>query len=332
MSLGRDISTVQTLVSSAFLTFPHSPVLFGTGKSAAYRASLACWGTTTSCFPLRYCWLPSYASVLVLTLTLNCTLPSIFFITIATVTCTSDADEPWLGNNYLIIFGGMGHKPEGSTNDDLVVLNDVRFFDIQTFHWLPPDPSLSRDGSSASPSTADPIDPVASGSSSLRAGGEFTPRARYAHLSSVSGARLYVVGGQDLQNAWLDDVCVYDLRARRWAARRDYPRHAGTYRSVAVAAQLRMRDPACEAEARTATTISERAGASLGPPGGRFTLDRRPPSAKGEYTPSENLIHLPYSTDPTDDFPNDIFLYSNYNVSENSDRSCSLLTPRSLQM
>lgn len=235
------------------------------------------------------------------------------------------------GNNYLIIFGGMGHKPEGSTNDDLVVLNDVRFFDIQAFRWLPPDPPPSRDGSSASPSTADPIDPVGGGSS-IRPGGDFSPRARYAHLSSVSGARLYIIGGQDLQNAWLDDVCVYDLRARRWAARRDYPRHAGTYRSVAVAAQLRVRDPAREAEARTATASSERPGLNLGPPGGRFTLDRHPPSAKGEYTSSENLIHLPYSTDATEDFPNDIYLYSNYNVSEPHGRISVLLTVYSSQM
>ena len=146
-------------------------------------------------------------------------------------------------------------------------------------------------------------------------GADFIPRARYAHLSAVSGSRLYIIGGQDLQNAWLDDVCVYDMHTRRWTVRRDYPRHAGTYRSVAVAAHLRVRDPAREAEARTATASSEKAGAALGPPGGRFALERRPSSAKGEYTPSENLIHLPYSADATDDFPNDIYLYSNYNVS-----------------
>jgi hypothetical protein len=34
-------------------------------------------------------------------------------------------------------------------------------------------------------------------------------------------------------------------------------------------------------------------------------------------TSRETLIHLPYSTQPTDDLPNEIFLYSNYNVSKN---------------
>lgn len=197
----------------------------------------------------------------------------------------------------------MGHKPDAASTDDLVVLNDVRFLDLSTYRWLSADPhSPTNDGD------GDPIDPVTTTSSTRDA---FIPRARYAHLSSVSGPRLYIVGGQDLQNAWLDDVCVYDLRARRWATRRPYPRHAGTYRSVAVAAQQRVRDPAQEAEEdRTAHNASS----SLGPPGGRFSVDRRPPSGKAEYTSSENLVHLPYSTEPTDDFPNDIFLYSNYNV------------------
>ena len=209
-----------------------------------------------------------------------------------------------LGQNFLIIFGGMGHKPDAASSDDLVVLNDVRFLDLSTFRWLPAEPhSPAVEGGAV-----DPIDPITTINDNRN---EFVPRARYAHLSAVSGSRLYIIGGQDLQNAWLDDICVYDLRTRRWAAKKSYPRHAGTYRSVAVAAQLRVRDPANEnAEDRTA----HNADSSLGPLGGRFNVDKRPPSSKGEYTPSENLVHLPYSTEATDEFPNEIFLYSNYNV------------------
>ncbi|EJC99052.1 galactose oxidase [Fomitiporia mediterranea MF3/22] len=219
--------------------------------------------------------------------------------------------------NYLIIFGGMGHKPDAASSDDLVVLNDVRFLDITTFRWLPAEPrSPATDGTAA-----DPIDPVTTTNDNRN---DFVPRARYAHLSAVSGARLYIVGGQDLQNAWLDDVCVYDLKAHRWAARRPYPRHAGTYRSVAVAAQLRVRDPAREGgEDRTA----QNSASSLGPPGGRFNVDKRPPSGKGDYTSSDKLVHLPYSTEPTDEFPNDIFLYSNYNFTDVK-RELEVFTPK----
>ncbi|KAL5524836.1 hypothetical protein ACEPAF_9982 [Sanghuangporus sanghuang] len=221
------------------------------------------------------------------------------------------------GQNFLIIFGGMGHKPDAASSDDLVVLNDVRFLDLSTFRWLPAEPhSPAVEGGAV-----DPIDPIATTNDTRN---EFVPRARYAHLSSVSGSRLYIIGGQDLQNAWLDDICVYDLRAKRWASRKPYPRHAGTYRSVAVAAQLRVRDPARE---NTGDRTAHTAESSLGPLGGRFNVEKRPPSSKGEYTPSENLVHLPYSTEATDESPNEIFLYSNYNFTDVK-RELEVFTPK----
>lgn len=198
----------------------------------------------------------------------------------------------------MIIFGGMGHKPEATTTDDLVVLNDVRFLDLNTFRWLPPDARNSF------PDT-DPIDPSTSQQAEgSRSTSSLAPRARYAHLSAISGGRLHIIGGQDLQNAWLDDICVYDLRLRKWAARRSYPRHAGTYRSVAVAAEWRVRDPQKE--------VAENRATGLGPLGMRFGSNVG--QTTKEFTSSESLVHLPYSTEATDDFPNDIYLYSNYNV------------------
>ena len=194
----------------------------------------------------------------------------------------------------------MGHKPDATTTDDLVVLNDVRFLDLNTFRWLPADARIPTDTDPIDPSTSTPQQAVSS-----RSGSSFVPRARYAHLSGISGGRLHIIGGQDLQNAWLDDICVYDLRARKWAARRPYPRHAGTYRSVAVAAQWRVRDPQKE--------VAENRATGLGPLGARFGQSSEP--AVKEFTQSESLVHLPYSTEATDDHPNDIYLYSNYNVS-----------------
>lgn len=180
------------------------------------------------------------------------------------------------GNNHLIIFGGMAIQPLSDNPEDLCVLNDVRLFDLATNRWLPP-----NDTSSA----------------------PLIPKARYAHLSSVTSNRLFVIGGQDLNNVWLDDVHVYDLPTRTWIQRRDYPRHCGTYRSVAVTADKRVRLPQEEG----------RRGTSLGQPGARFSVDKNARPVP-DATQSENLIHLPYSTEPTDEFPCDIFLFSNYNV------------------
>jgi len=129
------------------------------------------------------------------------------------------------------------------------------------------------------------------------------PKARYAHLSSVSGNRLFIIGGQDLTNVWLDDVYVFDLNTKTWVLKRDYPRHCGTYRSVAVSASQRVRLP--QDEFRQVQLSSTR-------PTFRTNGSDSSPSA---FTSSESLLHLPYSAQATEDFPNDLYLYSNYNVS-----------------
>jgi hypothetical protein len=186
-------------------------------------------------------------------------------------------------NNQLIIFGGMSNEPNSPNPEELCVLNDVRFFDLNTRHWLP---------QSQFPA------PVSD---------NFVPRARYAHLSSVSADRLFVIGGQDFYNTWLDDICVYDLLGKTWIQQRDYPRHCGTYRSVAVSSPLCVRLPQEEAQTSQTPTI-------LRPPGSRFR--ENDPANSADFTPSDSLTHLPYSAAPTDDHPADIFLYSNYNFTD----------------
>ncbi|KAG6836144.1 hypothetical protein H0H93_010977 [Arthromyces matolae] len=187
-------------------------------------------------------------------------------------------------NNKLIIFGGMSNQPDSINPEELCVLNDVRFFDIETQHWLP-----------ASTSSAPAPD-------------HLVPRARYAHLSSVTADRLFIIGGQDFNNTWLDDVCVYDLVSNTWVLRRDYPRHCGTYRSVAVSSNTTVRFP--QEELRNSQSAS-----TLGPPGQRFGPDNGS-SPNTEFTSSNSLKHLPYSAPPTEEYPSDIYLYSNYNFTD----------------
>lgn len=176
---------------------------------------------------------------------------------------------------------------KNSNPDDLCVLNDVRFYDLSTMHWLP---ASATNGASLD-SNAEML----------------VPKPRYAHLSSVTADRLFIIGGQDLSNVWLDDVYVYDLLGKAWVQRRSFPHHCGTYRSVAVSSNLRVRLP--QEEVRPADMNT-----TLGPPGARFRPDNSAPSAQN-FTSPDSFIHMPYSAPPTDDYPNDIYLYSNYNVS-----------------
>ncbi|THH30717.1 hypothetical protein EUX98_g3452 [Antrodiella citrinella] len=197
-------------------------------------------------------------------------------------------------NNNLIIFGGMAIQPKSDNPEDLCVLNDVRLFDLSTYRWLPASVTSGETSSST-----------------------FIPKARYAHLSSVTSNRLFVIGGQDLNNVWLDDIHVYDLVKKIWVQRRDYPRHCGTYRSVAVTAETKVRIP--QEEGRNAQS------AKLGPPGTRFKTDKNAPSATDATSP-DSLIHLPYSATPTDEYPCDIYLFSNYNFTD-VQRELEVFTP-----
>lgn len=187
------------------------------------------------------------------------------------------------GNNHLVIFGGMSSQPDSNNPDEHCVLNDVRFYDLSTKHWLPPSPA------------------------SLLAG-PFSPRSRYAHLSSVTANRLYIIGGQDFFNTWLDDVCIFDLVSQSWVQRRDYPRHCGTYRSLAVSSTTVVRSPQDESHSSL----------TLGPAGSQFKPSKSSSIPPDDITPPESLIHLPYSVPPTEDHPCDTYLYSNYNVRSNS--------------
>jgi leucine-zipper-like transcriptional regulator 1 len=187
------------------------------------------------------------------------------------------------GNNHLVVFGGMSSQPDSTNPDEHCVLNDVRLYDLSARHWLPASPALILPG-------------------------PFSPRSRYAHLSSVTADRLFIIGGQDFFNTWLDDICVFDLVSQSWVQRRDYPRHCGTYRSVAVSSTTVVRSPQDE---------SHSSSLALGPAGSRFKSSKPPSTPSDDTTSSESLIHLPYSVTPTEDHPCDIFLYSNYNVRSN---------------
>lgn len=210
------------------------------------------------------------------------------------------------GNGHLVIFGGMSNQPDSPNPDELCVLNDVRFYNFSSGHWLLGPHSFSSIPTVAFPSSNNTTTSLPDPPSSSEPN-PFLPRARYAHLSSVTADRLFIIGGQDFYNTWLDDVCVFDLASKKWVQRRDYPRHCGTYRSVAVCSNITVRSPQDEMQASLESS-------TMGPAGSRFKLPNTAPGSSKEVTSSESLTHLPYSVAPTEDCPSDIYLYSNYNV------------------
>lgn len=110
-------------------------------------------------------------------------------------------------NKSIVIFGGMGYSRVST--DGLCVLDDISVFDIESACWKRPtiEPSL------------------------------FAPRPRYAHLSAVTDDQLLIIGGQDMNNNYLGEINVLDLRTWQWIHAKSFDKHVGAYRSVAVSAQ-----------------------------------------------------------------------------------------------
>ncbi|KAL0145402.1 hypothetical protein V8B55DRAFT_1461274 [Mucor lusitanicus] len=115
--------------------------------------------------------------------------------------------------NQLVIFGGMGHSRISS--EGLCVLDDVAVLDIDTMCWKK---------QSIQPSL-------------------YSPQARYAHLSSIAEDKLLIVGGQDLDNNYLDEMNVLNLKTWEWEQVKAFEKHVGAYRSIAVTAPPGTRFP-----------------------------------------------------------------------------------------
>ncbi|KAG0270342.1 hypothetical protein DFQ27_008357 [Actinomortierella ambigua] len=108
--------------------------------------------------------------------------------------------------NMIVFFGGMGPTSGASTGQDLVVFDDINVLDLELLQWR-----QIRIPSS-----------------------NHAPKPRYAHLSSISGNKLVVIGGQDIANQYIEEINVLDLDSWQWVASMPFEKHCGSYRSIAV--------------------------------------------------------------------------------------------------
>ncbi|KAJ7472904.1 galactose oxidase [Mycena galericulata] len=187
--------------------------------------------------------------------------------------------------NQLVIFGGMGYDPDCLDPDNLCVLNDIRFFDIASRRWSAP---------SLSPTPG------------------IVPRARYAHLSSVTGDRLFIIGGQDIGNAWLTDICIYDFLDGNWSENRSFHRRCSSYGSMAVTSNQRV----CFLDDERRTSVG-RDGAGT---------SSQMPETEDDGQPAESLVNVPYSSPVDSENPSDIYLYSNNNFADGN-HGLELISP-----
>ncbi|KAG0250819.1 hypothetical protein BGZ95_007074, partial [Linnemannia exigua] len=116
----------------------------------------------------------------------------------------------------LILFGGMGtisvnrsgedSDNEGDYQGQMAALADLHVYDIITQRWQHKTPTVNQ----------------------------HTPRARWAHLATILGHFLVVIGGTDTNKNYVEDACVLDLHTWEWVASIQNIGQCGSYRTVAA--------------------------------------------------------------------------------------------------
>ncbi|KAG9284694.1 hypothetical protein G9A89_002925 [Geosiphon pyriformis] len=254
--------------------------------------------------------------------------------------------------NKIVFFGGMGYSRASS--DGLCVLDDITIFDLDTYSWVVPQISSSIS----------------------------SPRARYAHLASVTANKLVVIGGQDLTNSYIEEINVLDLEQCIWTSSKPFEKQCGTYRSLAVSSTSNTNLPlfannigqavspphtsssfsSYENGSRPSTPIGDappvlrrsissqslpsssslasnnsiRKPPSIGAFGANRASLRRSPSGQNlirsrstrriQTSRGNSLHRLSYSSNVTENNPNPVYLYSNYNFTEVK-RELQVITP-----
>ena len=150
----------------------------------------------------------------------------------------------WRGK--LIICGGMGYPhsanasskaaQDGSSSsaggqaskaDGLSVLDETIALDLKTMQW---ELDFHPGAAAATSGKADAEDP------------SLLPMPRYAHLSCITSDHLVILGGQDIENKYVEQINVFDLNKRKWVRSDPLNSQCGSYRSLAVSSPWAVQD------------------------------------------------------------------------------------------
>ncbi|KAJ2962716.1 hypothetical protein NQZ79_g2181 [Umbelopsis isabellina] len=174
----------------------------------------------------------------------------------------------------IVFFGGMGYSR--TSTEGLCALDDVCWLDTETMEWhyIESLPTL------------------------------FNARPRYAHLSTVSGNKLIIVGGQDLNNQYISEINVFDLELLQWVQVCPFDRQCGAYRSVSVSPSSSCSVPLFGSRSWEEETLYEG--------------DKNPNLQRRQSILNKNntLFRLSYSSPPVTGVENPVYIYSNYNFTD----------------
>ncbi|KAI9474033.1 MAG: hypothetical protein EXX96DRAFT_529108 [Benjaminiella poitrasii] len=114
-------------------------------------------------------------------------------------------------HNYIFFFGGMGIVKDEEGKELLTALNDLVSLDLQTMAWT------------HYPGFADKNNRLS------------LPTPRYAHISTCIKNSIVIMGGQDIDNEYIEEINVYDIKKKTWHSPiSSQNQQYGAYRSAAV--------------------------------------------------------------------------------------------------
>lgn len=220
-----------------------------------------------------------------------------------------------LWQDKILFFGGMGYSQRpsetnaGAVAEELCVLDELLAFDLVSQQWDYCFDVTSRRG------WADQDTPANSQVDTLR------PAPRYAHLSSLSGDTLSIIGGQNLANQYVESINLFSLSQNKWIGAQRFRKQCGSYRSLAVGAKYlykdgekakcypRAKDPLNGADAAVSTPLS-----SAGAPTNNGSLAQTGDASEGTGKVEQNRLPMISQPDPNQSLP--VYLYSNYNFTD----------------
>ncbi|GAC98987.1 regulatory protein ral2 [Pseudozyma hubeiensis SY62] len=212
-----------------------------------------------------------------------------------------------LWQDKIVFFGGMGYsqRPQdsaaGTLAEELCVLDELLAFDLTAQQWDYSFDVASQRASRSEPSSSSQPDSA-------------QPAPRYAHLSSLSGDTLSIIGGQNLANQYVESINLFSLSQNRWIGAQRFRKQCGSYRSLAVGAKYLYKDgerakcyPRAKDPLDSASSDADAAVSSTAPQG-------RASAEKPGGTVEQNPLPMSCPSDPSQPLP--VHLYSNYNFTD----------------
>lgn len=190
-----------------------------------------------------------------------------------------------LGDNKLVCYGGMSpsevpasQASQGGADSqpEVVVMSDIHIYDTPSRTWTMIPTTDTPQGRYAHCATILPSSAVFSSSNAPLSALHHNPSSGNpnqgtlgVNIDGTGGAEMIIVGGQDSNNHYIEQVSVFNLRSLKWTSTAQLGKSCGAYRSVVapvpnhLASKIGKTSPVPSQGNPNMSTESKEAGSSM---------------------------------------------------------------------